>query len=62
MTFNDPRSGLSFNIYIISGAYKATLVQFLEVEIATPLLDLYFNKWVINFKYWLEHTSKGNLL
>jgi hypothetical protein len=37
-------------------------VQFLKVETAILLLDLYLNKWVVDFKYRLECTSKGDLL
>jgi hypothetical protein len=47
---------------VVSGAYKATPVRFLEVETATPPLDLYLNKWVADFERRLERTGKGDLL
>jgi hypothetical protein len=47
---------------VASGAYKATPVRFLEVETATPPLDLYLNKWVADFERRLERTGKGGLL
>jgi hypothetical protein len=47
---------------VVSGAYKATPVRFLEVETAIPPLDLYLNKWVADFERRLERTSKGDLL
>jgi hypothetical protein len=47
---------------VVSGAYRATPVRFLEVETATPPLDLYLNKWVADFEQRLERTGKGNLI
>jgi hypothetical protein len=47
---------------VASGAYKATLVRFLEVETATPPLDLYLNKWVADFERRLERIGKGALI
>jgi hypothetical protein len=47
---------------VASGAYKATPVRFLEVETATPPLDLYLNKWVADFERRLERTNKGALI
>jgi hypothetical protein len=47
---------------VVSGAYKATPIRFLEVETATPPLDLYLNKWVADFELRLERTGKGDLL
>jgi hypothetical protein len=35
---------------IVSGAYKATPTRYLESEIAVPSFDLYFDKWVADFK------------
>jgi hypothetical protein len=46
----------------VIGAYRATLVRFLEVETATPPLDLYLNKWVADFEQRLECTGKGALI
>jgi hypothetical protein len=46
----------------VSGTYRATLVRFLEVETATPPLDLYINKWVADFEQRLERTGKGALI
>jgi hypothetical protein len=47
---------------VVSGAYCTTLVRFLEVETATPPLDLYLNKWVADFEARLERTGKGALI
>jgi hypothetical protein len=47
---------------VVSGAYRATPVRLLEVETATPPIDLYLNKWVADFERRLERTGKGNLL
>jgi retron-type reverse transcriptase len=47
---------------VVSGAYRATPVRFLEVETATPPLDLYLNKWVVDFEHRLEYTGKGDLI
>jgi hypothetical protein len=47
---------------VVSGAYRATLVRFLEVETATPPPDLYLNKWVADFEQRLERTGKGALI
>jgi hypothetical protein len=47
---------------VVSGAYKATPVRFLEVEAATPPLDLYLNKWVADLERRLKRTGKGDLL
>jgi hypothetical protein len=37
-------------LQIVNSAYKAILARYLESEIAIPLLDLYFDRWVANFK------------
>src|SRR5204863_4142050 len=42
--------------------YQATLVHSLEMETWVPLLDIYLNKRVADFKAQLEHTGKGALL
>jgi hypothetical protein len=47
---------------VITGAYRATPVRFLEAETATPPLDLYLNKWVADFEQRLERTGKGELI
>jgi hypothetical protein len=47
---------------VVSGAYRATPVRLLEVETATPPLDLYLNKWVADFEQRLERTGKGDLI
>jgi hypothetical protein len=47
---------------IVSGAYRATPVRFLEVETATPPLDLYLNRRVADFERRLEHSGKGELI
>jgi hypothetical protein len=47
---------------IISGAYKAILARYLKLEIAIPLLDLYFDKWVANFKNCTEISGIAKLL
>ena len=47
---------------VITGAYRATPVRFLETETATPPLDLYLNKWVADFEQRLERTGKGELI
>jgi hypothetical protein len=47
---------------VVSGAYRATPVRYLEVETATPPLDLYLNKWVADFEQRLERTGKGDLI
>ena len=46
----------------MSGAYCVTLVWFLEVETATPPLDLYLNQRVTDFKRQLEYSRKGDLV
>ena len=47
---------------VVSSAYCATPVRFLEVETATPPLDLYLNKWVADFEERLKRTGKGALI
>ena len=37
-------------LQVVAGAYQATPVRFLKVEMATPPLDLYLNKWVADFE------------
>jgi hypothetical protein len=34
----------------MNGAYKATLIRYLESEIAIPPLDFYFDKWMADFE------------
>jgi hypothetical protein len=46
----------------VSGTYRATPVQFVEVEAATLPLDLYFNRRVADFERRLEHSGKGDLV
>jgi hypothetical protein len=47
---------------IISGAYKAIPARYLESEIAIPLLDLYFDKWVADFENRTEISGIARLL
>jgi hypothetical protein len=47
---------------VVAGAYRATPVRLLEVETATPPLDLYLDKWVADFERRLERTGKGGLI
>jgi hypothetical protein len=47
---------------VVSSAYRATPVRFLEVETAMLPLDLYLNKWVADFEQRLERTGKGTLI
>jgi hypothetical protein len=47
---------------IVSGAYKATPVRYLESEMAIPLLDLYFDKWVADFEDLTEVSGMARLL
>jgi hypothetical protein len=49
-------------LQIISGAYKATPARYLESEIIIPLLDLYFDKWVANFKNYTEVSGIAKFL
>jgi hypothetical protein len=39
---------------IVSGAYKAIPVRYLELEMAIPLFDLYLDKLVADFKHRIE--------
>jgi hypothetical protein len=47
---------------IVAGAYRATPIRLLEVETATPPLDLYLDKRVVEFEQWLESTSKSRII
>jgi hypothetical protein len=47
---------------IMSGAYKAILIRYLESEIAMPFLDLYFDKWVANFESRIAISGIAQLL
>ena len=47
---------------VVAGAYRATPVRFLEVETATPPLNLYLDKRVADFERRLECTGKGELI
>jgi hypothetical protein len=47
---------------IVSGAYKAIPARYLESEMAIPPLDLYFDKWVANFKDRTEVSGMARLL
>src|SRR6266498_1989522 len=47
---------------VVSGAYRATPVRFLEVETVTLPLDLYLNRRVADFERRLEHSGKGDLI
>jgi hypothetical protein len=46
----------------MSGAYKATLTRYLESEMAMPLLNLYFDKWVTNFESRIAILGMAQLL
>jgi hypothetical protein len=47
---------------IISGAYKAIPARYLESEMAIPLLDLYFDKWVADFEDRTEVSGMARFL
>jgi hypothetical protein len=47
---------------IISGAYKAISIRYLESEMAMPLLDLYLDKWVADFKSRIAVSRMAQLL
>jgi hypothetical protein len=47
---------------IVSGAYKIIPTRYLESEIAVPSLDLYFNKWVADFKNRIKLSGTMRLL
>jgi hypothetical protein len=47
---------------IVSGAYKAIPARYLESKIAILLLDLYFDKWVTDFKDCTEISGIARLL
>jgi hypothetical protein len=49
-------------LQIVSGAYKATLTRYLESEMAVLPLDLYFDKWVANFKDRIKLSGIARLL
>ena len=42
--------------------YKTILVYFLKAEIVIPLLDIYLNKRVVDFKAYLERIGLGVLI
>jgi hypothetical protein len=46
----------------VSGAYKAIPTRYLESEMAVPPLDLYFDKWVANFKNRIKLSGIARLL
>jgi hypothetical protein len=46
---------------IVAGAYKAIPTRYLESEIAMSPLDLYFDKWVANFKNRIELSGIAQL-
>ena len=41
------------------GAYKATLIRYLEVEACCPPLDLYMNKRLAEFERRMRDTGMG---
>jgi hypothetical protein len=47
---------------IISGAYKATPIRYLESEMVMPLLDLYLDKWVTDFESKIAVSGMAQLL
>jgi hypothetical protein len=49
-------------LWIVSGAYKAILTRYLESEMAVLSLDLYFDKWVADFKDRIELSGMVRLL
>jgi hypothetical protein len=46
----------------VSGAYKAILTRYLKSEMAVLSLDLYFNKWVADFKNQIKLSGMARLL
>jgi hypothetical protein len=49
-------------LQIISGAYKIIPARYLELEMVIPPLDLYFDKWVADFKDRTEVSGMVKLL
>jgi hypothetical protein len=47
---------------IMSGAYKIIPIHYLESEMAMPLLDLYFDKWVADFESRIAVSGMAQLL
>jgi hypothetical protein len=47
---------------IVSDAYKAIPTRYLESEIAVPPFDLYFDKWVTDFKDRIKLSGIARLL
>ena len=47
---------------IVAGAYKATLIQSLEVEIYTPPLDLYLDSQLAKFRERLTQSEIGKVI
>jgi hypothetical protein len=50
-------------LYVVSGAYKIILARYLKLEIAIWPLNLYFDKWVVDFEHGiviLGCKSQGN--
>jgi hypothetical protein len=45
----------------VAGAYKATPTRYFESEMAMPPLDLYFDKWVADFKNRIELSGMAQL-
>ena len=46
----------------MAGVYKDTLIQNLEIETHCPLLDLYLNKQVANFKNRTRRANTAQIL
>jgi hypothetical protein len=46
----------------MSGAYKATSTHYLESEMAMPLLNFYFDKWVADFESRIAVSGMAQLL
>jgi hypothetical protein len=46
----------------VSGAYKAIPTRYLKSEMAVPPLDLYFDKWVADFKNRIKLSEIARLL
>jgi hypothetical protein len=46
----------------MNSAYKAILTRYLESEMAIPLLDFYFDKWVANFESKIAISGIAQLL
>ena len=46
----------------ITGAYRVILIRLLKAEVATPPIDIYLNKRVIDFEVYLDRIGIGTLI